>query len=73
MGRLQNNPSIGCVHPTSTHACPLTWGNNNDGFTKVMKRGFKVKNIKDQTPLEPSTNRSSKKDGRQGKYQPPHF
>jgi hypothetical protein len=44
MGRFQNNPSIGCVDPTSTHACPLAWGNNNDGFAKVMKRGFKVKN-----------------------------
>jgi hypothetical protein len=23
MGRLQNNPSVGWVHPKSTHACPL--------------------------------------------------
>jgi hypothetical protein len=28
MGRLQNNPSIIWVHPKSTHAHPLTWGNN---------------------------------------------
>jgi len=28
MGRLQNNPSIGWVHPKSTHVCPLAWGNN---------------------------------------------
>jgi hypothetical protein len=28
MGRLQNNPSIGWVHPKSTHAHPLTWGSN---------------------------------------------
>jgi hypothetical protein len=28
MGRLQNNPSIGWVHPKSTHAHPLAWGNN---------------------------------------------
>jgi len=27
MGRLQNNPSIGWVHPKSTHAHPLTWAN----------------------------------------------
>jgi hypothetical protein len=27
MSRLQNNPSIGWVHPKSTHACPLAWGN----------------------------------------------
>ncbi len=27
MGRLQNNPSIRWVHPKSTHAHPLTWGN----------------------------------------------
>jgi hypothetical protein len=25
MGRLQNNPSIGWVHPKFTHGCPLTW------------------------------------------------
>jgi hypothetical protein len=28
MGRLQNNPSIGWVHPKFTHAHPLAWGNN---------------------------------------------
>jgi hypothetical protein len=27
MDRLQNNPPIGWVHPKSTHACPLAWGN----------------------------------------------
>jgi hypothetical protein len=27
MGRLQNNPSTGWVHPKSTHAHPLAWGN----------------------------------------------
>jgi len=26
---LQNNPSIGWVHPKSTHGHPLAWGNNN--------------------------------------------
>jgi hypothetical protein len=25
---FQNNPSIGWVHPKSTHVCPLAWGNN---------------------------------------------
>jgi hypothetical protein len=25
MGRLQNNPSIGWMHPKSTHAHPLAW------------------------------------------------
>ncbi len=29
MGRLQNNLSIGWVHPRSTHDRPLTWGNEN--------------------------------------------
>jgi hypothetical protein len=29
MGRLQNNPSIGWVHPKSTHAHSLAWGNKN--------------------------------------------
>jgi hypothetical protein len=27
MGRFQNNPSIGWVHPKSTHACPLAQDN----------------------------------------------
>jgi len=30
MGRLQNNPSIGWVHPKSTHVHPLAWGNNKN-------------------------------------------
>jgi hypothetical protein len=29
MGRLQNNPSIGCMHPKSTDARLLAWGNKN--------------------------------------------
>jgi alpha-amylase/alpha-mannosidase (GH57 family) len=30
MGRFQNNPSIGRVHPKSTHdVYPLPWGNKN--------------------------------------------
>jgi hypothetical protein len=28
MNKFQNNPSIGWVHPKSTHACPLVQGNN---------------------------------------------
>ncbi len=27
MGRLQNNSSIGCLHPKCTHAHPLAWAN----------------------------------------------
>jgi hypothetical protein len=27
MGRFQNNPSSGWMHPKSTHAHPLTWAN----------------------------------------------
>jgi hypothetical protein len=27
MGRFQNNPSIGWLHPKSIHAHPLTWAN----------------------------------------------
>jgi len=27
MGRLQNNPSIGWVHPKSTQRRPLAWAN----------------------------------------------
>jgi hypothetical protein len=27
MGRLQNNPSIGWMHPKSTQGCPLAWAN----------------------------------------------
>ncbi len=30
MGRFQNNPSIGWVHPKFTHGCPLTWGNKKE-------------------------------------------
>jgi hypothetical protein len=29
MGRFQNNQSTGWVHPKSTHARPLAWGNKN--------------------------------------------
>jgi hypothetical protein len=35
MGKLQNNPSIGCVHPKSTHAWPLAWGNKNLKINKT--------------------------------------
>jgi hypothetical protein len=37
MGRLQNNPSIGWVHPKSTHAGPLAWGNNKGNKKATMK------------------------------------
>jgi hypothetical protein len=36
MGRFPNNPSIGWVHPTSTHVRPLAWGNKNLGTPKCM-------------------------------------
>jgi hypothetical protein len=36
MGRLQNNPSIGWVHPKSTHVCPLAWGNNKISHYEIM-------------------------------------
>jgi hypothetical protein len=48
MGRLQNNPSIGWVHPKSTHAHPLAWANKNmqvtnfpllQKFEKLGERG----------------------------------
>jgi hypothetical protein len=49
MGRLQNNPSIGLVHPKYTHAHPLAWGNNKGYFIfnfiyklKIEKKGLKV-------------------------------
>ncbi len=29
MGTLQNNQSIGWMHPNSTHARPLAWGTTN--------------------------------------------
>jgi len=32
MGRPQNNPSIGLVHPKYTHAHPLAWGNKKGYF-----------------------------------------
>jgi len=32
MGRLQNNPSIGWVHPKSTHAHPLAWGQTGSAW-----------------------------------------
>jgi hypothetical protein len=44
MGRLQNNPSIGWVHPKSTHAHPLAWGNKNmqvTNFPLLQKGGVK--------------------------------
>jgi hypothetical protein len=38
MGRPQNNPSIGWVHPKSKHVHPLTWGNKNIIFKNFSKR-----------------------------------
>ncbi len=30
MGRFQNNPSIGWVHPKFTHVRPLAWDNKKE-------------------------------------------
>jgi hypothetical protein len=38
MGRLQNNPSIRWVHPKSTHAHPLAWGNKKRTQKKEKKK-----------------------------------
>jgi hypothetical protein len=47
MGRLQNNMSIGWVHPKSTHAPPLACGSKitcktkyKIGYSKLGKYGF---------------------------------
>jgi hypothetical protein len=36
MGRLQNTPSIGWVHPKSPHMCPLAWGNKNYSWSWIL-------------------------------------
>ncbi len=38
MGGFQNNPSIGWVHPKSTHARPLDWGNNKTKQHWLLER-----------------------------------
>ncbi len=35
MDILQNNSSIGWVHPKSTHVCPLAWGNKHTPPTLI--------------------------------------
>jgi hypothetical protein len=42
MGRFQNNPSIGCVHPKSTHAHPLAWGNKKKQGTLSACLGLHI-------------------------------
>jgi hypothetical protein len=44
MGRLQNNPSIGWVHPKSTHARPLAWDNNNKIIIHSLQREYELTN-----------------------------
>jgi hypothetical protein len=39
MGRLQNNPSIGWVHPKSTHAHPLARDNKYHSMSIMGKKG----------------------------------
>jgi len=45
MGRLQNNPSIGWVHPKSACVHPLAWGNNKISLLCEYhwKKGLRVK------------------------------
>jgi hypothetical protein len=43
MGRFQNNPSIGWVHPILTHVCPLAWGNKNVKKTHTIKKTMNLK------------------------------
>jgi len=38
MGRLQNNPSMGWVHPKSTHAHPLAWGSKKVDETFLLHK-----------------------------------
>jgi hypothetical protein len=41
MARVQNNPSIGWVHPKSAHVHPLTWGQKNFFTLWIpLKEGF---------------------------------
>ncbi len=42
MGRFQNNPSIGWVHPKSISVCPLAWGNNKSTLLKFKKKKNKT-------------------------------
>ncbi len=49
MGRFQNNPLTGWVHPKSTHVHPLAWGNNNIKFAhKITMSLNKLKICKDK-------------------------
>jgi hypothetical protein len=51
MGRLQNNPSIGWVHPKSTHARPLAWGNNHNEPNEGLESSMKKHNAQQQTEI----------------------
>jgi len=54
MGRLQNSPSIGWVHPKSTHyARPLAWGNKKlcgSQFRNFIPHPFFTTQFKETTP-----------------------
>jgi hypothetical protein len=56
MGRFQNNPSIGCVHPKSTHAHPLAWGNKKKQGTSSACLGLAIGCTKFLFPKEFVTN-----------------
>jgi hypothetical protein len=51
MGRLQNSPSIGWVHPKSTHAHPLAWGNKKywEANSKTHSSYFLTTQFKETT------------------------
>jgi len=49
MGRPQNNPSIRWVHPKSTHAHPIAWGNKKrTQKTKKQEKEILVMSIRCQ-------------------------
>ncbi len=52
MGRLQNNPSIGWVHPKSTHARPLAWDNNKRGIATAFRSQPRIGKIHDTVAVE---------------------
>ncbi len=45
MGRFQNYPSMGWVHPKCTHAHPLAWGNNKTTFIFRKKKKHETLSI----------------------------
>jgi hypothetical protein len=52
MGKLQNNPSIGWVHPKSTHAHPLAWANKNTKRNILLFSSYFVRNERKTSSIE---------------------